>query len=186
MRLTRKIMRRQLGYAVELASRFSIPKPKRLDGFAHLRLQGAKFSGHDPGLAGQERIQFGVVVLGTEQVMGVTRDWLGNQALVFRFEKDRHEPLRPTFRVVNGQGDELSFKVYPFALVRLFVAAEAAVVGFGANRQDEIGPIESVQNPAGRAFGWRAGHVLIELGVDALQATVAPLQIGSKRRTGKR
>jgi hypothetical protein len=53
-------------------------------------------------------------------------------------------------------------------LTRLLVAPETAVVGFGANRQDEIGLIKSVDRPTGPAFGWSAGHVLIELGIEAV------------------
>jgi hypothetical protein len=48
------------------------------------------------------------------------------------------------------------------------VATEAAVIRLCTSHQNEIGPVQSVEHPAGPAFCWRAGNVLIELGVNAV------------------
>jgi hypothetical protein len=53
-------------------------------------------------------------------------------------------------------------------VTRLLVAPETAVVGFGANRRDEIGLIKSVEHPTGPAFGRSAGHILIERGIETV------------------
>jgi len=101
-------------------------------------------------------------------MMSMPRDGLWDELLVLGIEKDRSELRSSTSDVIHLQCDEISFPVRPFAFALLFAATKAPIVRLCANNQDKISPVQSVEHPAGPAFGRCPSNVLIELGIDAV------------------
>jgi hypothetical protein len=93
-----------------------------------------------------------ILILGSQQVMGMARQFFGNKPLLARGKNDGHELYRATLSVVKLKRHQHPFPVDPSALARASLATEAPVVGLGANQQDEIGTRQLVAHPAGPAF----------------------------------
>jgi hypothetical protein len=94
---------------------------------------------------------------------------LGNSLLVSRIEEHGHELEGRAPGVVDGVGDDGPFPVDALAFPWLLVPAEAAIVGRGADQQDELGQVESVEHPARPLLRRGAVDVLVEVGVDAVR-----------------
>jgi hypothetical protein len=82
-------------------------------------------------------------------------------------EEDRNDPLVLTSGVIELLAQNVALPGYPEAFAWLVGGSEAALIGLGANHQDEIRFVDSSSAPAGPTLRW-CRLVLIEPGVNPM------------------
>jgi hypothetical protein len=81
----------------------------------------------------------------------------------------RKQCLAGAASVVDFLGDDGAFPVDTPTLAGLLPASEAAIVGFGADQQDEVGPIELTRIQRGQPCAGVAVQVLVQGGLDPVR-----------------
>jgi len=89
--------------------------------------------------------------------------------LIRGIEENRQELAVVRSRVIEDLGHRRTLPADAQALAGLLVTVEAAMVGLGADDQDEIGLLDHAGRPARPALG-RRGLILIQLHRDAFAA----------------
>lgn len=121
-------------------------------------------------LTEQEVVERRVGSLRAQRVVIDSAQRLRDVSRVVRVEEDGDELQSPAARVVVLLRDEHALEVDSLALPGLLMPAESAVIGFGADQQDEIRFVQLVEHPSRPSLGRRAVDVLVQPSVDAVLA----------------
>jgi hypothetical protein len=89
----------------------------------------------------------------------------GDEFEIFRAKGDGDEFLVPGLVIVNRLDDGIAFKSHTLPFSGKFLAVESALIGLGANNENELGFLDLVEAPLGPALG-RSLFIAVNAGVD--------------------